>query len=112
MSGVICDRRAGQDVGPAGDTFIDFCCFFQFKGRQSSRRLSKHPFSLEDEQVGRTTEEGGAACGVLPAASPDDALQTSPVAVSALLRLEALSPSKHGRQFRSELQRGTKDLSS
>lgn len=50
-----------------GDTFIDFCCFFQFKGCQSSRRLSKHPFVcelffLEDEQVGRTTEEGGAAC--------------------------------------------------
>lgn len=59
--------------------------------------------------MGRPSEEGGAACSVVPTESSGLKLQTSTVAVPAFLRLEALSSSEYGYQLLSELQRGNAD---
>lgn len=57
--------------------------------------------------MGSSAEEGGAARAVLPSEPFGVALQASAVAMPALLRLEVLSSSEFGHQFRSELQRGS-----
>lgn len=60
----------------------------------------------QNEKVGRTNKQGWAAGSVIQVEAFGHSVQASPLAVPAVICLEALSSSEYGHQFCSDLQRG------